>query len=85
MCGQDISVRMLMCRRHWKMVPLSQQRVLWRAWEDAKQTGGVLGNVAYGRARDACIEAVERRLPKPKDEPKDEQGMLGFRDEDHSL
>lgn len=59
-CGKKIPVTMLMCRAHWRRVPLSLQRILLRAYDAAKRSGGVLGDSAYGRARDACIRAVER-------------------------
>lgn len=59
-CKKSIPISMLMCRVHWRKVPLSLQRVLLRAWDNAKRTGGVLGNSDYASARDACINHIER-------------------------
>lgn len=60
-CGKKIRVEMLMCRDHWRRVPLVLQRILFRVWRNARAAGGVLGDDAYAVARDNCIAHVERQ------------------------
>jgi hypothetical protein len=64
-CGMVIPLAMLMCRGHWGKVPLSLQRVLWRAFKNAERSGGVLGDATYERAALDCVLAVERQVPEP--------------------
>jgi hypothetical protein len=52
---------MLMCRRHWNMVPRALQVALWKSFRRAPE-GGPLLSVAYRTARTKCVEAVHVAL-----------------------
>lgn len=46
---------MLMCARHWRMVPAPMQKAVWREWQNG-------GAAEYLAAREAAIKAVEQAL-----------------------
>ena len=57
-CAAQVPRGVLMCRNHWRMVPLDLQRLIWRRWK------AVLRNehnsvVLYRAAVNAAVEAVE--------------------------
>jgi hypothetical protein len=73
-CGKPVPPEMLMCRRHWFMVPLKLRRAVWREYRDGQCNLDPLPSKAWHAAADAAIKAVaekegivmERREPKRK-------------------
>lgn len=37
-CKKEISIALLMCGRHWKLVPRQLQRAIWRTINDRDRT-----------------------------------------------
>ena len=59
-CNASIPRRMLMCRRHWRMVPLSMRLNVLAAYRTGQEDGSVrLGREWLAAAREA-IDAVAR-------------------------
>jgi hypothetical protein len=57
-CTQRVSVDMLMCRPHWRMVPRAMQNAVWNAWQ-----GGLgAGTAAHSAAIAAAVRAVNAKL-----------------------
>jgi hypothetical protein len=50
-CKEKVARHLLMCRRHWAMVPRTLQRDVYRTW-----TNGGVGD--YLKARQAAIDSV---------------------------
>lgn len=65
LCAKLIPHRLLMCPRHWGMVPREIQSQLWRAYTRADSDGRARLTKGYLAAVDACIEAV-RKAEGPK-------------------
>ena len=57
-CTMAVSGSMLMCRKHWYMVPARLRAKVWNAWADG--TGA--GSKAHQEAILAAVEAVDRKL-----------------------
>ena len=59
-CTVEVPPKMLMCRRHWRMVPARLQAAVWNAYvpgqERRKDPTGV-----YLAAAKAAIEAVAKK------------------------
>jgi hypothetical protein len=52
-CNHQVKLDLLMCRRHWFMVPAGLRDKLMETWRQGT-------NVQYIAARRACVEAVEQ-------------------------
>jgi len=63
-CGEPVPPELLMCRKHWRMVPRNIQRAVWAAYRpgqcDDKQVSD-----AWMRAADAAIGFVARAEGRP--------------------
>ena len=57
-CMKDVRNDMLMCPRHWGMVPKPLQNAVYRAWRN----GDGEGSPAHAQAIHAAIDAVDRKL-----------------------
>lgn len=57
-CVIHVPSHQLMCRKHWKMVPLELNRTVYATWSN----GQGAGTPEHQEAMDAAIHAVEARL-----------------------
>ena len=57
-CPARVSLGMLMCRPHWRMVPRPLQNAVYAAWDN----GLGAGTPAHEAAMDAAIRAVDAKL-----------------------
>lgn len=55
-CERQVASHMLMCGRHWRMVPQPLRRAVWAAWRNGAGAGTPEHRAAIRRA----IEAVNR-------------------------
>jgi hypothetical protein len=60
-CTASVDITMLMCPKHWYMVPKPLRAAVWRAW--ARGEGG--GTPAHTAAIRKAIDAVNARLATP--------------------
>lgn len=70
-CTQEVKPEMLMCFRHWRMVPTHLQRLVWRTYRPG-QCDDLSPSAEYCDAAKAAVVAVayaEGKQPKP-DHPK---------------
>ncbi len=56
-CKVDVPPRMLMCRKHWRMVPRRLQQQVWAHYEEGQEDRKD-PTTAYLDAADAAIESV---------------------------
>lgn len=67
-CTKPIRPGMLMCLRHWRMVPEPLQQKVWRSWRAFNRAGSrpadqrLLFLREYRKHRDAAVEAVREQL-----------------------
>lgn len=59
-CSTAVPPIMLMCRRHWAMVPKSVQREVWRHYRSG-QCDDKRPSREWHRAADAAIQAVAEK------------------------
>lgn len=58
-CSAQITHRLLMCFRHWRMVPANLQRALFNAYRKVPGGGGRADlTPQYLQAMEACVKAV---------------------------
>ena len=55
-CTEQVDLDMLMCPRHWYLVPKPLRRAVWIAW----RRGAGAGSPAHRAAMRAAIAAVSR-------------------------
>ena len=64
--GHDakLGTGMLMCRRHWRMVPQPLRAAVWAAWSEFREnpTGSPESLFALRRTQRAAIQAVDQYL-----------------------
>ena len=58
-CTTIVPTQMLMCRRHWRMVPPQIQRSVYQSWAVQQHTSEPVER--YVKARTAAIAAVKTR------------------------
>lgn len=58
-CATDVPPRMLMCRRHWALVPQALQRQVWATYRSGQEVDKRPSR-AYLVAADAAVAAVAR-------------------------
>jgi hypothetical protein len=58
-CPAIIATHLLMCRRHWRMVPPQIQRSVYQSWAVQQHISEPVEG--YVKARTAAIEAVKTR------------------------
>ena len=58
-CGAAVRPELLMCLRHWRMVPRTIQRAVWAAYRPG-QCADMRPSEAWHRAADAAIGYVAR-------------------------
>jgi hypothetical protein len=58
-CPAQVPRQQLMCPRHWRLMPGSLKRALYRAWQD----GAGVGSREHQQAIRACIDAVSPPAP----------------------
>jgi hypothetical protein len=56
-CTASVDISMLMCSRHWYMVPKPLRNAVWAAWK----RGAGAGTPAHTAAIRAAIDAVNAR------------------------
>lgn len=65
-CTRPINLGLLMCSRHWHLVPKDQQQSVYRAYRamtrKASKPGGLDAVHAYRQAREAAIQSVESQI-----------------------
>jgi hypothetical protein len=67
-CPRAIQRGLLMCARHWRMVPAAIQADVYRtykAWGKAPLAGSLALRREYLKARQAAIDAVKPTAPTP--------------------
>ncbi len=57
-CMTPVSRRMLMCLRHWKMVPKSLQRDVWDTYSPGQERGAATPTPEWHEAANAAIDYV---------------------------
>lgn len=63
LCKRVISTRLLMCPKHWRMVPGELQSALWRAFRARSDHDRLpVLSRSYLEAREACIVAVREKI-----------------------
>lgn len=60
-CEVATPPRLFMCAKHWKMVPLSMQAAVWKAYRNAPTRAARLQSYEY---MTACADAVEHVAKK---------------------
>ncbi len=63
-CTVEVKPEMLMCLRHWRMVPRAIQRAVWAAYRPG-QCDDKSPSDAWMRAADAAIGAVASKEGQP--------------------
>lgn len=71
-CTRRVPDTMLMCARHWRMVPKAIQRRVWATWH-ARQHAGDDHPDAVKRHREACALAVAAVRKPPAVEARDNE------------
>jgi hypothetical protein len=65
-CTKPIRRQLLMCFRHWRMVPPAHQRAVSASWRQARAAGSAERRLRalheYHRAREAAVSAVQALL-----------------------
>jgi len=61
-CPKRISIRFLMCRPHWRMVPRDLQRDVWLAVENWRLYGAHDTARELADARRAAADAVNQKI-----------------------
>ena len=66
-CNIDVDPRLLMCLRHWRLLPAPLKRAVWRHYREGQERTKD-PSAAYMEAQRAAIDAVARieatRRPK---------------------
>lgn len=57
-CEVPVPPKMLMCRRHWYMVPREMRNRVWNTYQRGQEIGQVLPTEAWFEASKEAIEAV---------------------------
>lgn len=57
-CQEIVPDRMLMCRRHWYMVPTRIRNDVWRHYKPGQESGKTEASLAYRYAIGEAISAV---------------------------
>jgi hypothetical protein len=65
-CNAKVPRSMLMCRRHWFMVPKFLRDEVWRTYVHGQCNMDPPPSEAWHRAADAAIAAVAQREAAPK-------------------
>ncbi len=60
-CNMSIPPKMLMCRRHWRMVPKAIQIDVWVAYVPGQEQGQSTPTEEWHKAADAAIAAVRKK------------------------
>lgn len=64
-CDRVVPRSMLMCRKHWAMVPASLKQQVLVHYQTGQELGQVRPSVAYLKAAGDAIESVERSRQVP--------------------
>lgn len=64
-CDTVVPRAMLMCRRHWAMVPATLKHQVLVHYQTGQELGAVRPSVAYLKAAGDAIESVERSRQVP--------------------
>lgn len=68
-CPREVPAGMLMCRRHWRMVPLALQREIPRLWDRHRLTGAKLPVRYFAAVREAVASvARQEAAARPQQE-----------------
>lgn len=57
-CAREIPEQLLMCGRHWAMVPGNLQRLVWKHYRRGQEAGKKLLSAGYLAAARAAIRSV---------------------------
>lgn len=60
-CALEVPPKMLMCRRHWFMVPKGLRAAVWAHYQHGQERGGVSPSEAWLDAANAAIAHVVKR------------------------
>lgn len=69
-CDKPIPPRLLMCRKHWGMVPVELVRAVYRHYQPGQEDGRHTPTAAWHTAADAAIAAVAAKEAKKPTKPK---------------
>ena len=57
-CNTAVPRKMLMCRKHWRMVPRALQNDVWAHYQSGQEEGMHTPTEDWHKAADAAIKAV---------------------------
>lgn len=60
-CFAPVPPKMLMCRRHWFMVPSLLRARVWATYRPGQEAGGLPPSEEWHQAADAAIAAVAEK------------------------
>lgn len=61
-CGLDIPMNVVMCGKHWRMVPRSTQQAVYRAWGSRRKHGTDSTIAQHEATKRLAIEGVNAML-----------------------
>lgn len=70
-CREEVPPRLLMCKRHWFMVPKPLRDAVWREYRPGQEEGNAPVTKEYLQVAQAAIAAVQKKI-----EDKRRQGEL---------
>jgi hypothetical protein len=59
-CTEQVGLEMLMCQRHWFMVPAAIRRAVWNSWKN----GEGAGTIAHRAAMKTAVRYVNDRIAR---------------------
>jgi hypothetical protein len=67
-CATEVPPKLLMCLKHWRMVPRDKQREVWRTYRPGQEVDKQPSE-AYLIAANAAIDAVAAKERKQRELP----------------
>lgn len=68
-CAKAIRPGLLMCSRHWNLVPRKEQQAVYRTWAGLQGARNREALSEYSKARDAAVAIVNAQIAPPTPEP----------------
>ena len=66
-CNTNVPPRMLMCGKHWKMVPGQTQKMIWKHYKSGQEKGEARPSSKWHFYADEAIEAVYKKELKKEE------------------
>lgn len=57
-CGKPVPPKLLMCLRHWRMVPRDLQKAIWRTYTPGQERDHSLVTKEYLEVQPRAVQAV---------------------------